>query len=93
MSNFELAQIVKVLRLNGRTQQIDLGDLVRDRLTGRIGKTVHVSRETIFVRFQEGEKAKYLDRNSVDSVKYLQAQAECIEDDANAAEYRRAVAR
>jgi len=82
------SETAQTLRINGRNERIELGGLVRERKTGRIGHTTMVNRETVYVRFAEGEKAKYIYRTAVDSVDYLVAQAECIEDDENAAAYK-----
>lgn len=73
---------------NGRTQQINLGDWVRDRKTGRVGRTTQVLRDRLFVRWEGAERVAYVYRESVDSVRYLRAQGECIEDDANAEAFR-----
>jgi len=84
----KVQEIVNSLRIDGSRQQINLGDLVRERRTGRIGRVVDVNRETLFARFAEGEKARYLYRREVDSVRFLRAQGECIQDDAAEAAFR-----
>jgi hypothetical protein len=84
----KVQEIVNSLRLDGSKQRIELGDWVRERKTGRCGRTTQVLRDRLWVRFQEGEKASYIYRADVDSVKYLRAQGECIEDDRNADAFR-----
>ena len=84
----KVQEIVNSLRIDGSKQRIELGGLVRVRKTGEIGRTTQVTTTHLFVRFQEGAKAKYIYRNAVDSVPYLRAQGECIEDDANADAFR-----
>jgi len=66
----------------GLGQAIALGDLVRFKKDGRVGRVTQVTREKVFVRFEEGAKAVYLDRVQVDSVKFLEALAEVEQDDA-----------
>ena len=61
-------------RRNGSGQHIQLGDLVRQRSTGRVGFVTMVTRTDVFVKWDDSTKAAQLPRATVDLVSWLVAQ-------------------
>ena len=68
---------------------IDLGEEVLDQRTGRIGRTVQVRRDDVWLQFPGDDRHSNLPRARLIPIRTLRALEEVDEDDANHAEYVR----